>query len=758
MAKSRKKSVQGTGGKAKPIIIASCTVVAVIGAVIGWTAYSTARNNQIAELKYEFNKFYPNSFNTDESFDPQADYDKDGLSNADEVLSSTSGSSADSDGDGVPDGLEKTYGTDPLSPDSDDDGILDGIEILAGTDPLSASTDGVPDKQRKFSRTVDFDEGSVTFVGGADIFGASVEKLSLFSVSSNAGAFSFPYEIYSEKPFDSAKITFRCNSGILRAAGVEPENVSIYKFDPRKKTYAKYGGAYDKEANETHGTITENGVYLIGAEHVSKASASEGDTVINIHMLIDNSGSMYRSTQKYSSEENDVEFKRLLFAANLVTKLGSGTNTAVSAFTYNTSLLCDFTADKAAAISSINQIRDIGAGYDGTSVERAIMTALDSFPKNPVNERNMIVMLTDGISTDSAGYTIDDISDIAQAKNVTIMTISLGDSIDRELLQKIADRTGGMYFPISDANALEGLYSTLIATMENDIVDEDSDGTPESYSLYDTGFRKEENGFTFHNFKSRNSSTMDFGMAMLARDWFLHHVSETGGREDPELEYDFGKTSININAPLSKVILTSMGASYMTPDSYLDFESVGDTLNVLKDAENEAKDMGWVTHNEAVPENKGGWTSAQYLVPNYSMGKIRVKYGEDDYNMLRAIGWYNTFRDTGKSFVLADEAGLSLLKNKLSSGEPVLMKMTWEENGGYYSRYVNLIALRRDIDNPNLFNMKIYDTNSESDDTVTLNRTIKISGDGKFHGDYTYTANWSGRGVLISFCLAEVTQ
>ncbi len=747
--------IKNAGSRAKPIIISASAAAAALAAVIGWTAYQTSRDNRAAELKYEFNQFYPGSFDTPEKIDSEQDFDRDGLTNAEEAVLSTNASVPDSDGDGILDGYEKQNGTDPSAYDSDGDGLGDGIEILAGLDPLTPQTDGTPDEQRRFTREIPFDEGVVTLTGNAEIFGASVEKLSLFSISSNAGALSFPYEIYCETPPDSVKIRFRYSDGLLKAAGIEPAQVHIYRFHPKTKSFSEAGGTADPQTREIFGETEGNGVYLIGAENGIRQAGADENTEINIHLLIDNSGSMYPSTSRYASEENDTEFKRLVFAANLISKLGENARAAVTAFTYSCKTLCDFTNDKTKSTAAVNQLRSIGAGYDGTSVERALMLALDSFPADSKNERNMIILLTDGISTDTAGYTLDQITDSAQAKNVTIMTISLGNSIDRELLRQLADRTGGKYFPISDANALEGLYSTLIATMENDIVDEDQDGTPESYSLFDTGFRAEENGFSFGNFKSRDCATMDFGMAMLARDWFVHRVVKSGGGEDPDLTYDFEKTSISLNKPLSGVILTSMGASYLKPDSYLDFSAEGGTLHALKAVEEEAKDLGWVTHTETLPENQGGWTQAEYLVPNYAMGKLRVKYGDDDYHMLRAIGWYNTFRDKGKSFALTDEAGLNLVKSILGSGEPILMKMTWEENGGCFSRYTDLTALRRDLENPNVFHLKIYDTNADSSDTVVLNRTMKLTGDGKFNGDYTYSASWNDRGVSVSFYLTE---
>lgn len=755
MAKN-KFSYRQSAGVSKPIIAVGISALVILGGTLGYIAYKTNAENEVAALKYAFNQGYPATFNLAETINPEHDYDKDSLSNSAELSLSTNGSVADTDGDGIIDGEEQKYGTDPLNSDSDNDGIADGIEILAGLNPLSeATTAGKPDNAESFSHEITFDEGVFTISGGASIFGANVEKLSLYSVEANAGALSAPYEFYCAEKFDSAKISFNYNSGLLAAAGITANDINIYKFNPRSKEFTIVEGEIDSNAGTISCDIAENGVYLIGAEHIVHTVIDE-DTYINIHLLIDNSGSMYASNENYISEENDVEFKRLVFATNLVTKLTDTTDVAITAFTFSFNTLCEFTSDKSDITSSINRIRTIGPGYDGTSVERAIMLALDSFGEATQDERNIIIMLTDGISTDTAGYKIDDILNKAQAKNVTIMTISLGDDIDRVLLQDIADSTGGKYFPISDANALEGLYSTLIATMANDIVDEDMDGTPDTYSLYDTGFRAEENGFKFENFKSKDSATMDFGMAMLARDWFKGQVAEAHLPDDYENGYNFANTTLNTDEPLSKVILPSMTSAYINPDNYLDYSSKGDTLAVDKKILEEAQEYGWIVRTDEYPGTSDVWKKVEYLVPNYAMGKIRVKYGENDNALLRAIHYYNTYRDNDSGFVLSDESDLNKVKIILGAGTPMVMKMTWEENGEYYSRYVNLIALRRDMDNPNLFNLKIYDTNDNPVDTVVLNRTMKIDGNGFFNGNYTYSASWNNKNVSITFYTTEV--
>jgi len=64
--------------------------------------------------------------------DANADYDNDGLTNAEEIIYGTYLGNPDFDGDGLSDGVEvKVFRTDPTKADTDGDGISDGLEAAA---------------------------------------------------------------------------------------------------------------------------------------------------------------------------------------------------------------------------------------------------------------------------------------------------------------------------------------------------------------------------------------------------------------------------------------------------------------------------------------------------------------------------------------------------------------------------------------------------------------------------------------------------
>lgn len=749
---------RNNGPSGKPIIIAAASALAVVGGICGYLAFKANEDNKLAALRYDFNRYYPSTFNTVEVIDESANQDGDTLSNKAERELGTDIFATDTDCDGIIDSRESEFGTDPLNADTDGDGVKDGDEVQAqGLDPLNPmSNNQTPDKDRKFNIESSVGECSVKMAGGACIYSSTLEQLSLNAVSSNAGALTFPYEIYCEQGFDHADITFTYSDALVKAAEIGSDDIKVFRFDPYRKEYSEVpGSVVDSENCTVTCPITQNGVYVLGADAVIQQSAITDDSPLNVFMLIDNSGSMYPKSVQSTSKENDVDFKRLSFASKFVSELGPNTNVAISAFTYEVKDLCDFTPDKGAVMQSINQIRTLGAGFDGTSVERAIMLALGKFTDSMKAERNVIILLTDGISTDTAGYTLNQITAVAQAKNVVIMTISLGDEIDRELLNAIAETTGGKYFPISEANVLEGLYSTMIATMQNDIVDDDMDGTPDSYTLFDTGFDPDENGFSFRNFKSKSAQTLDFGMSMLARDWFKGAVKNQSESGDKNLDYTFMGTTIDEKKPLREVALRSMMSDYLNPDTYLDFNSTGSKLKVNSEEVKKSRDLGWSIITVPYTAEDKEWTEAEILVPDHISGTIRTTYSQNDYQMIRAIHYYDAYRDKGKMFGLNSETDLNRVKNYLGIGTPMVMKMVWRENGENYSRYVLLTTLRRSLDNPNLFKLKIYDVNDGSTSYVSLNRYPTAFGIKNGKQDFTYSAEWSGKQVSLSFSLAE---
>lgn len=117
-----------------------------------------------------------NGLNPNNSVDAFEDLDRDGLTNAQELLTfGTDLADADTDGDGIQDGEEVVAGADgvvtsPLLADTDGDCIRDGLEVATGSDPtdpssfnLAAALDSLEVLPSVFSLTVN------TIIGEASL-------------------------------------------------------------------------------------------------------------------------------------------------------------------------------------------------------------------------------------------------------------------------------------------------------------------------------------------------------------------------------------------------------------------------------------------------------------------------------------------------------------------------------------------------------------------------------------------------------------
>ncbi|MBT6684068.1 MAG: hypothetical protein HOB55_04330, partial [Euryarchaeota archaeon] len=106
--------------------------------------------------------------------DGGADWDGDGLTNAEEQDAGTDMNNPDTDNDGMPDGWEVSYGLDPnsasdSSADPDGDGLTNSEEYSAGTNPNSADTDGDGTSDANDAFPNDPNDGSATDSDGDGI-------------------------------------------------------------------------------------------------------------------------------------------------------------------------------------------------------------------------------------------------------------------------------------------------------------------------------------------------------------------------------------------------------------------------------------------------------------------------------------------------------------------------------------------------------------------------------------------------------------
>ncbi|MFC4245914.1 VWA domain-containing protein [Natribaculum luteum] len=148
-------------------------------------------------------------------------------------------------------------------------------------------------------------------------------------------------------------------------------------------------------------------------------------------------------------------------------------------------------------LTSVNQ--SVVAREDGgTDMSAGMELALDEYDDgdDPDRDRTMI-LLSDGEndcgwfcdSDELDEQTMDLAQNDANDKNVTIYTVGLGDHVDEDLLEDVADATGGEYHHADNAEELEDIFAEDIGNAivedppEPKVVSVKADGAGDNYAI-----------------------------------------------------------------------------------------------------------------------------------------------------------------------------------------------------------------------------------------------------------------------------------
>ncbi|MBO6141474.1 MAG: VWA domain-containing protein [Ruminococcus sp.] len=758
-------------------IILSAAAVIVAGGIV--TSFITVRQNRekdrIARAKNAVVLLDTNMLIGEPDFPDDGDWDGDGVTNKNETSQKTNIQSEDTDGDGISDGDELSIGTDPLKEDTDGDTLLDGYEIMVGLNPRNSSTEnGQSDSQKEVTVTRDVGQISVELKGNANICNTTVEELELFGIAVNGSIVSKAYDVYGEYPFKSATVTFKLDTEKIENMGYKPEDLTVLSFDSGTLKYEKVDSKINKADNTISADITKFTTYVVGVEKTVNQEATT-----RIAFLVDDSGSMYSNEfvqNNFTTPENDVGFKRIDFANSLIGMIEDNVEIMISKYTAQYMRLVPFTTDKGSASAALDKIKSESYAekdFTGTYSQQALESCIADFDQGSNGSyRNIIVMLTDGQSDETSPKTAQQLAALAKKKNIIILTVGLGKSVDREWLQEMASETGGKYFTASDATALGDVYKQIETALNYDIVNyNDTTDSVRGYSLYNTNFTPSANGFTFKNFRTTTTRNMDFGMALMARDWYLGNVKMSLPAVSPKDDakdkvdadgYDLSGTDYakkyDSNTPLSKITLSTLGSKFANVSEYLDYDSDGSVLQVEPSVKQDAEDSGW----KAIEYETEGldWSKVEFLALDIANGadKIAKAYSKDEMEFLKALYHYNAMQwdDSKDEYnLIGGDEGFERLQEQLSKGVPVV---TIIDN----THAVNTIGLIQDSANHNEYVLQIYDSNYPNDIqkiylTKNLGGVFDISGEtATFKGTKSsFNATYEGKQVGLSFTDVE---
>jgi len=179
----------------------------------------------------------------------------------------------------------------------------------------------------------------------------------------------------------------------------------------------------------------------------------------------DNSALVASLVLDYSGTMSVVNKEDMETGAGLfVSQMGSEDSGEITKFANGVQVMQEFSHEKDALIRAINQSPgDISDNE--TSLYDAIYHAV-SDTAIQLGSRVVLVM-TDGRDSDSE-RTRDEVIRHAQTEGVRVFMIGLGDEIDDNVLNEIAERTGGLYCPVLDSEGLRGVFEQIYTVLNSE--------------------------------------------------------------------------------------------------------------------------------------------------------------------------------------------------------------------------------------------------------------------------------------------------
>ncbi|MFW5999020.1 MAG: VWA domain-containing protein [Halanaerobiaceae bacterium] len=154
---------------------------------------------------------------------------------------------------------------------------------------------------------------------------------------------------------------------------------------------------------------------------------------IDFVFIIDESGSMSGTPIANVKEA----------AEEMINRLNENDRGAIVSFDSGRFLRQEFTKDKEELISAVNGLSASG----GTDIGGGMAVALDHYEESSrENSIKSIILLSDGNNNSSPSFPVDNETQRAEENNINVFTLGIGDGVDEELLEEVAEVTGGNYY------------------------------------------------------------------------------------------------------------------------------------------------------------------------------------------------------------------------------------------------------------------------------------------------------------------------
>lgn len=431
--------------------------------------------------------------------DDKEDTDKDGLNNMAEIKQGTNCFQEDTDGDGLKDGEEViVYHTNPLLADTDMDGLNDREDMELGFDPTKPDTDGngILDGKEKVMQTctqkIESDEKEgITEVsvklacdGYIDSRVSIMDTYDLDMRSSDVvGLVGVPVEISTDVKFKTADITFTYDESALGDS--KEDDLCMMWYDEENDNYVLLeDSVLDKKNNTITYKTTHFSTYFVVNKQIwldnmrMPINYSDTDEIKNYDIFL-------FSGPSDSAEANDRIKMTMYSLIDATTE-----NDRIGYFwgVFGESSHGFPTNDKSALKKSLNySIRDIRNSIPIIP----LYIGLEALHLMEGSREKLLVLISDGDENMGDKSWKSDIA-MAQKYGIPIYCINVGDK-SAELMERIADETGGIYYNAVTSADVGEIISGMQegGTGSINMTDSDGDGL---YDVYETKGMRLSNG------------------------------------------------------------------------------------------------------------------------------------------------------------------------------------------------------------------------------------------------------------------------
>ena len=243
-------------------------------------------------------------------------------------------------------------------------------------------------------------------------------------------------------PLSAAAAAARLNLTITGVDASAFPRVSAYLTVVNENGYPVLG------LNTSDFEVTEEGTRGLQVEVTPMVNSQEP---LAVTLVVDVSGSM--DGQSLEDAKNA--------AATFITALAEQDQGSLMAFSTKVQKLQDFTRDKGVLLGSVSGLQ-IGGN---TALYDALFAAVDAASQSGI-ARRIVVLETDGHDTSSKA-SLDDGINLARQRGVPVYTVGLGTDVDKNLLSRIANSTGGAALFAPTSSGLEQAYRTISDQLRN---------------------------------------------------------------------------------------------------------------------------------------------------------------------------------------------------------------------------------------------------------------------------------------------------